>query len=58
MSRIRKNKSNNVKQGMGVLPFVVIAFFLMLCLVGIALDEPARVVKQATQICPSCIGIG
>ncbi|MDH5299162.1 MAG: hypothetical protein OEV91_09100 [Desulfobulbaceae bacterium] len=35
-----------------------VLFFLGLFLAGIALDEPARVLEQARQICLSCIGIG
>lgn len=39
-------------------PFVVIFIFLILMTIGISLDEPLRVLKMATQICLSCIGIG
>ena len=39
-------------------PLVVIVFFLVLNIVGIAFDEPARVLEQAFQVCLSCIGIG
>ena len=34
------------------------SFFLVLFSVGVAVDEPARVLEQAWQICLSCIGIG
>jgi len=39
-------------------PFVLLAFFLILFLAGIALGEPTRVLEQAWSICLSCIGIG
>jgi len=39
-------------------PLVVITFFLLLSLTGIAFDEPARALEQALQVCLSCIGIG
>jgi len=41
-----------------VIPFVIIILFIILGLIGISLDEPSRVLNQATQICLSCIGIG
>jgi len=40
------------------MPFILIGIFLLLLLVGIALDEPTRVLEQARSICLSCIGIG
>ena len=39
-------------------PFLVIFFFLALTFVGIAADEPARVLEQAIRVCLNCIGIG
>ena len=39
-------------------PFAVIIIFLILGMIGIGLDEPSRVLNQATQICLSCIGLG
>lgn len=39
-------------------PFVVISFFLLLWLIGVATGEPARILEQAVQVCLSCIGIG
>jgi hypothetical protein len=39
-------------------PFVVIIIFILLGLLGIGLDEPSRVLNQATQICLACVGIG
>lgn len=39
-------------------PFVIIAFFIILMAVGIAVGEPSRVLEQAKAICLSCIGIG
>lgn len=34
------------------------SFFLILFSIGVAVDEPGRVLEQAWQICLSCIGIG
>jgi hypothetical protein len=39
-------------------PFVFLTLFIILLLIGIAVDEPVRVMEQATRICLSCIGIG
>ncbi|MDH3394444.1 MAG: hypothetical protein OEL66_10590 [Desulfobulbaceae bacterium] len=39
-------------------PLYLGLFFLALLLIGIAIDEPSRVLEQAKQICLSCIGIG
>lgn len=39
-------------------PFITIAFFLVLAMIGITLNEPGRVLEQAWQVCLSCIGIG
>lgn len=39
-------------------PFILLFSFLVLFLVGIALEEPGRVMEQAWSICLSCIGIG
>ncbi len=49
---------NTEKQRIRILPFAVIIFFLILCIIGINLTEPSQVLNQATQICLSCIGIG
>lgn len=38
--------------------FVPLTFFLILLLVGIAVNEPQRVLEQAWNICLDCIGIG
>ncbi len=46
------------KQKIRLIPFAVIIVFLILCIIGINLDEPSQVLNQATQICLSCIGIG
>lgn len=48
-----KNKFNPRKA-----PFLLIGLFTLLLLIGIALDEPLRVLEQAKAICLSCIGIG
>jgi hypothetical protein len=39
-------------------PMLLLVFFLLLFLAGIALGEPTRVLEQAWSICLSCIGIG
>ncbi|MCL1979490.1 MAG: hypothetical protein FWG62_00230 [Proteobacteria bacterium] len=39
-------------------PLVLLLVFLFLLLVGIAVDEPTRVLEQARSVCLSCIGIG
>ena len=39
-------------------PLYLSLFFLALLLIGIAIDEPGRVLEQSKQICLSCIGIG
>ena len=56
MSKKKKNKA--AKPKIQVAPFVAIFLFLILGSVGISVDEPSRVLEQATQICLSCIGIG
>jgi len=39
-------------------PFVLIAIFILLFVIGIGVGEPTRVLEQAIAICLSCIGIG
>lgn len=39
-------------------PLILIGFFLLLFIIGIAVGEPTRVLEQAKAICLSCIGIG
>jgi len=39
-------------------PLLLLGFFLMLFLLGVANNEPARVMEQAWSICLACIGIG
>lgn len=39
-------------------PFVLLAFFLFLLMLGIGIGEPVRVMEQAKSICLECIGIG
>ena len=38
--------------------FIPLIFFLFLYVIGIALNEPQRVLEQAWQICLDCMGIG
>ncbi len=39
-------------------PFILLALFLLLLLIGLAAGEPTRVLEQAKAVCLSCIGIG
>jgi hypothetical protein len=39
-------------------PFILLAAFTVLLLIGIAFGEPSRVLELAKGICLSCIGIG
>ena len=39
-------------------PLILLLFFLLLLLIGIAVDEPARVLEQALSVCLTCIGTG
>ncbi len=39
-------------------PLLLLALFLLLFAIGIAVDEPTRVLEQAKSVCLSCIGIG
>lgn len=39
-------------------PVIVLGFFVLLWIAGVAAGEPARVLEQAVQVCLSCIGIG
>lgn len=48
----------NIKQKPMVAKFVPLAFFVILLMTGIALNEPQRVLEQAWQICLDCMGIG
>ncbi len=38
--------------------FIPLTLFLILFLMGIALNEPQRVMEQGWTLCLSCIGIG
>jgi hypothetical protein len=51
-------KKCSSKQPVRKAPFIVLAFFLAMWLVGVATGEPSRVLEQAWQVCLSCIGIG
>ncbi len=50
--------SEGVSRKRRKITLLLLAFFLVLFLVGILLDEPARVLEQARSICLECIGIG
>lgn len=39
-------------------PFILIIIFLCIWLIGIAVNEPTRVLEQAWSVCLECIGIG
>jgi hypothetical protein len=51
---VRRKKSTKVRKT----PFVLMLFFIALGSLGIALNEPGRVLELALQVCLSCIGIG
>jgi len=51
-------KKQVAKHKIKIAPFVVIIIFFILGVIGVLLDEPSRVLNQATQICLSCIGLG
>ena len=51
-------KKQPINQKVRIAPFMIILFFILLGIIGISLEEPARVLNQATQICLACIGIG
>jgi hypothetical protein len=53
-----KKKVREVQPKIRRAPFVAILIFVILGAIGISLEEPSRVLEQATQICLSCIGIG
>lgn len=55
-----KGKGNVSRTTIGSLrktPLVLLFLFALLLLVGIACDEPSRVLEQARAICLPCIGI-
>lgn len=54
MTYSEEKKVHRVRRG----PIVVIMSFLLLWFVGVALDEPNRVVELAARVCLSCIGLG
>lgn len=61
LSSARESRANKLALDIGsraTSPWVLLVFFLLLFLIGIALDEPARVLEQARSICLECIGIG
>ena len=39
-------------------PLLLLALFALLLVIGIACDEPSRVLEQARAICLACMGIG
>ena len=39
-------------------PFIAIACFTVMAVIGIGLNEPSRVLEQAWQVCLSCMGVG
>jgi hypothetical protein len=55
---MKKQDEKKAKHTIRIAPFVVIFIFLVIVTIGIGLDEPSRVLQQATQICLPCIGIG
>ncbi len=59
---MKKEKQSKHRKQSGqrtrITPFIVILVFLILGVVGISLGEPSQILRLATQICLSCIGIG
>jgi len=51
-------KEHAPKKKIRITPLVVILIFLILGAVGVYVEEPSKVLNQATQICLSCIGLG
>ena len=39
-------------------PLFLLLFFLLLLMIGIAVDDPGRVLEQARTVCLECIGVG
>jgi len=54
MSAEKKSEHHRIRKD----PFILLSFFLLLWIAGVASGEPARVLEQAVQVCLSCIGIG
>ena len=52
-----EKKEENSRQ-IRVAPFITILFFMIVGIFGIMTGEVGRVLKQAVQVCLSCIGIG
>jgi hypothetical protein len=58
---LNTSKRNALRASIGGLrkaPLVLLFVFALLLLIGIACDEPSRVLEQARAICLPCIGIG
>jgi hypothetical protein len=53
----RGNASRSVIGSLRKAPLVLLFLFALLLVVGIACDEPSRVLEQARAICLPCIGI-
>jgi len=54
------SKRNALRTSIGSLrraPLVLLFLFALLLLIGIACDEPSRVLEQARAVCLPCIGI-
>jgi len=55
---MKKKQRKKAEPRIRITPFIVILVFLILGIVGVGLDEPSQILRLATQICLSCIGIG
>jgi hypothetical protein len=52
------NKHSSGKKLQIIYRFLPLALFLAFFLLGVAVNEPQRVLEQAWNICLDCIGIG
>ncbi|MFC1524295.1 hypothetical protein ACFL6N_05850 [Thermodesulfobacteriota bacterium] len=55
---MKKKKPGRPKYTLRKKPLLLFMLFLIPFLVGIGLNEPARVLELAVTICLSCMGIG
>lgn len=57
MGMARGSASRATKGRLRRAPLVLLFLFALLLVIGIAVDEPSRVLEQARAICLPCIGI-
>lgn len=54
----REKGARALSDGRRKAPLVLLVLFALLLVIGIACDEPSRVLEQARAICLPCMGIG